>query len=247
MAGPPNPFAGLAQTQAQRNGQTAGRGGRGGPVFGQPSPFQAKNPSANSNPSSGSAPRGRGREGASSNPRSARGRGAGMANSSRHKNESTANSSSPFAQLKPNNNNINNNKPARSSPSPSPFGQAPHASKRQSPFSSTGSGAGAGAGPFGSTGFGASSSVVDSSRDPRKKPAPVTNGAMGSSVPVEDPSSLSSYTERYEQVSILEGKLEHWKSLTICSSKSTEQKRGNWLSRKDSWQTQTSRLLCIRP
>ena len=204
MAGPPNPFAGLAQTQAQRNGQTAGRGGRGGPVFGQPSPFQAKNPHANSAPSSGSAPRdstrpaprGRGRGGVSSNMRSARGRGAGMANTSRHKNESTTNSGSPFAQLKP------NNKPGRasSSPSPSPFGQAPQASQRKSPFSSTG----ANAGPFGSAGFGGSSSVVDSSRDPRKKTAPVTNGATGSAVPVEDSSVLNSYTERYEQVSLSE-------------------------------------------
>lgn len=191
MAGPPNPFAGLAQTQAQRNGQTAGRGGRGGPAFGQPSPFQAKNPNANSVPPSRPAPRGRGRGGASLNARSARGRGAGMVNTSRNKNESTTNSGSPFAHLKPD----NKSGPSSSSPSPSPFGQAP---QRQSPFPSTG----AGVGPFGSAGFGGSSSVVDSSRDPRKKTAPITNGAMGSAVPVEDVSVLSSYTERYEKVSI---------------------------------------------
>lgn len=199
MAGPPNPFAGLAQTQAQRNGQTAGRGGRGGPVFGQPSPFQAKNPNANSVPPSGlasrdstrSAPRGRGRGGASSNVRSARGRGAGMVNTSRNKNESATNPGSPFAHLKPD----NKSGPSSSSPSPSPFGQAP---QRQSPFPSTG----AGVGPFSSAGFGGSSSVVDSSRDPRKKTAPIANGATGSAVPVEDVSVLSSYTERYEKVSI---------------------------------------------
>ena len=200
MAGPPNPFAGLAQTQAQRNGTTTGHGGggaRGGPSFGRQSPFQAKNLNSNFGAPSGPAPRdttrpprGRGRGGVSSGMRSARGRGAGMVNAPRHKHESATNSGLPFAQLKP-----SNKSSSSPSPSPSPFG-GQTSQQQQPPF-----GSGGGFGSFDSTGFGGSGSLVDASRDPRKRTALAANGDTGTSVPTEDASILNSYSERYEQVS----------------------------------------------
>lgn len=194
MAGPPNPFAGLTQTQAQRNGTAAGRGGsgggRGGPSFRRQSPFQTKNLNSNPGASSGPAPRdntrpprGRGR-GVSSGMRPARGRSAGMVSAPQHRHDSATNSESPFAQLKP-----SNKSGPSPSPSPSPFG-GQMSQQRQSPFAS-----GSGAGSFGSAGSG---SMVDASRDPRKKAA---KGATGIAVSIEDASILTSYNERYEQVS----------------------------------------------
>ena len=184
MAGPPNPFAGLAQSQSQRNGATAGRGGRGG-SFGRPS----------SNPSGPSRPRGRGRGGAASGMRSARGRGAGTVNNA----SSSRKTESPFAQLKQ-----NKSTPSPSpSPAPAPSPFAGETSQQKSPFSSIFSnGAAGGNGPFGAPSFGGSATAVDSSRDPRRPATtttPVMNGATGA-VPVEDASILNSYNERYEQV-----------------------------------------------
>ena len=104
-----------------------------------------------------------------------------MVNAPRHKHESATNSGSPFAQLKP-----SNKSSSSPSPSPSPFG-GQTSQQQQS--------------PFGSTGFGGSGSLVDASRDPRKKTALATNGDTGTAVPTEDASILNSYNERYEQVS----------------------------------------------
>ena len=181
MAGPPNPFAGLAQSQSQRNGATAGRGGRGG-SFGRPS----------SNPSGPSRPRGRGRGGAAAGMRSARGRGAGTVNNA----SISRKPESPFSQLKQNKSTPS---PSPSpAPAPSPFGG--QMSQQKSPFASNG--AAGGNGPFGAPSFGGSATAVDSSRDPRRPATtttPVMNGATGA-VPVEDASILNSYNERYEQV-----------------------------------------------
>ena len=189
MAGPPNPFAGLAQSQSQRNGAAAGRGGRGG-SFGRPS----------SNPSGPSRPRGRGRGGAAAGMRSARGRGAGTVNNA----SSSRKTESPFAQLKQ-----NKSTPSPSpSPAPAPSPFAGETSQQKSPFSSIFSnGAAGGNGPFGAPSFGGSATAVDSSRDPRRPATtttttPVMNGATGSAVPVEDASILNSYNERYEQVRV---------------------------------------------
>lgn len=189
MAGPPNPFAGLAQSQSQRNGAATGRGGRGG-SFGRPS----------HNPGAPSRPRGRGRGGAASGMRSARGRGAGTVNNA----SSSRKSESPFAQLKQNKSTPSPSPaPAPApAPAPSPFGG--QTSQHKSPFSSISSnGAAGGNGPFGAPSFGGSATAVDSSRDPRRPATattPVMNGATGSAVPVEDASILNSYNECYEQV-----------------------------------------------
>ncbi|BCR85900.1 putative leucine permease transcriptional regulator (SAC3) [Aspergillus chevalieri] len=180
MAGPPNPFAGLAQAQNQRNG-TTNRGGRGG--RGRLSPFQPKNPNAPPSttataPSSGDTkPRGRGRGRATSTRGSTRGRGGptGHVNVSRNKPESNGASELPFTQPKSN-----------KWIAPSPFGV--QASQTKSPFTSNGS--------FGAPGFGGFGSQQAATT---KKPA--VNGAKRA-VPVEDASVLNSYTERYEQLKL---------------------------------------------
>lgn len=180
MAGPPNPFAGLAQAQNQRNG-TTNRGGRGG--RGRLSPFQPKNPNAPppttaTAPSSGDTkPRGRGRGRATSTRGPTRGRGGptGHVNVSRNKPESNGASELPFTQPKSN-----------KWIAPSPFGV--QASQTKSPFTSNGS--------FGAPGFGGFGSQQAATT---KKPA--VNGAKRA-VPVEDASVLNSYTERYEQVGV---------------------------------------------
>ncbi|OJJ80249.1 putative leucine permease transcriptional regulator (SAC3) [Aspergillus glaucus CBS 516.65] len=185
MAGPPNPFAGLAQAQNQRNG-TSNRGGRGG--RGRPSPFQPKNPNAPpfttpTAPSAGdNKPRGRGRGRATSTRGFTRGRGGptGHVNASRNKPESNGASESPFAQPK------SDKWIAPPAPALSPFGV--QTSQTKSPFSSNGSFGGPGFG-----GFGSQQAVTT------KKP--VVNGATGA-VPVEDASVLSGYTERYEQLKL---------------------------------------------
>ncbi|RAL02125.1 putative leucine permease transcriptional regulator (SAC3) [Aspergillus ibericus CBS 121593] len=177
MAGPPNPFAGLGQ----RNGPAGSAGrGRGGSAN---RPFQANN----TNPPRDTKPRGRGR-GASSATRAGRGqgRGAGLANNSwRNKSASQPGSAgstpSPFAPLK------------QTAPASSPF--AAQASQQSSPFAGFGK---ASPSPFGApsldgpaansfTGFPSQQSSI---------------GAIGSNVPVEDVSLLSSYTERYEQLKL---------------------------------------------
>lgn len=187
MAGPPNPFAGLAQAQSQRNGTTA-RGGRGGRS--RPSPFQPRNPNAPPSTAPATAasgdikPRGRGRGRAPSTRGFARGRGAGTAyaNASRNKPESNIASESPFAQLK-------QNKPTPSpSPAPSPFGG--QASQIESPFALNGTG---GHASFGTSGFGELGVTATK---------PVMNGGATGAVPIEDASILNSYNERYEQVGV---------------------------------------------
>lgn len=187
MAGPPNPFAGLAQAQNQRSGTTnrEERGGRG-----RPSPFQPKTPNASLSttptaPSSGDTkPRGRGRGRATSTRGFTRGRGGptGHVNASRNKPESNGTSELPFTRAK-------SNKwiaPPAPAPAPSPFGV--QTSQTKSPFALNGS---SGAPRFG----GVKSQQVATTKKP------VVNGTTGA-VPVEDASILNSFTERYEQVSI---------------------------------------------
>jgi hypothetical protein len=173
MAGPANPFAGLAQKDGTKAPAGRGRGGS----FSRATPYQSKSSNA----------RGRGR-GASSAMRYLRGhgRGAGPATNTWRKPDSNAApagaAASPFSQLK------------QSQPS-SPFGgQAP---QQKPAFSGMANGS---SGAFGiPSGF--AGSMVDSSRDPRLQfSSNGTKGVDGSAVPVEDMAVLNSYNDRYERV-----------------------------------------------
>ncbi|KAF4215506.1 hypothetical protein CNMCM8980_007047 [Aspergillus fumigatiaffinis] len=175
MAGPANPFAGLAQKDGTKAPAGRGRGGS----FSRATPYQSKSSNA----------RGRGR-GASSAMRSLRGhgRGAGPATNTWRKPDSNAApagaAASPFSQLK------------QSQPS-SPFGgQAP---QQKPAFSGMANGS---SGAFGiPSGF--AGSMVDSSRDPRLQfSSNGTKGVDGSAVPVEDMAVLNSYNDRYERLKL---------------------------------------------
>ncbi|OJI88981.1 hypothetical protein ASPTUDRAFT_35080 [Aspergillus tubingensis CBS 134.48] len=180
MAGPVNPFAGLGQ----KNGPAGSAGrGRGGPSG---RPYQTKA----ANTSHETKFRGRGR-GASSATRSGRGQGRGAASASntwRNKSDSPSGSvgpiTSPFAQLK------------QTAPASSPFG----GQTLQQKASPTGFGKASpvpfAAPNFDGNGFGFGTGF---SQGPSHQPSPSNNG---SSVPVEELSHMSSYTERYEQLKL---------------------------------------------
>ncbi|PYI00794.1 nuclear pore complex protein An-Sac3 [Aspergillus sclerotiicarbonarius CBS 121057] len=180
MAGPPNPFAGLGQKDGPAGSAGRGRGGSAN------RPFQPKT----TNPPRDTKPRGRGR-GASSATRSGRGqgRGANLAsntwrNKSASQSASVGSTVSPFAPVK------------QMAPTSSPF--AGQVSQQNSPFAGFGK---ASPSPFAApslNGLGANS-FTGFHGEPSQKS---TIGATGSSIPVEDISLLSSYTERYEQLKL---------------------------------------------
>lgn len=180
MAGPVNPFAGLGQKDGPAGSAGRGRGGSSN------RPFQPRN----TNPPRDTRPRGRGR-GASSTTRAGRGQGRGASSASntwRNKSASqpgpAGSTTSPFAQTK------------QMAPTPSPF--ASQVSQQSSPFAGFGK---ASPSPFGApslNGPGGAPSSTGFHRESSPKPSA---GATGSNIPVEDVSLLSSYTERYEQVS----------------------------------------------
>lgn len=179
MAGPVNPFAGLGQKDGPAGPAGRGRGGPSG------RPYQSKT----ANQPRASKIRGRGR-GASSATRSGRGQGRGASTASntwRNRSDSPSGSvqptTSPFAHIQ------------QTAPVSSPFG----GQSLQQKTSSTGFGK-ASPVPFAvpnldgsGVGFGTGFSQGSS-----QQPSTSNNGV---SVPVEELSHISSYTERYEQVS----------------------------------------------
>ncbi|KAL2868221.1 putative leucine permease transcriptional regulator (SAC3) [Aspergillus lucknowensis] len=188
MTSPANPFAVLHRTDGVAASTGRGRGG----TSTRSTPFQAKGGSMNAshNPSL----RGRGRGRGTSSARAGRGnaRGAGAPGNTWRNNrpEGQANVSgsnySPFSQLK------------QTSPSASPTtGTVP----QQNPsFSGFGRGSPQ---PFGGTPPSRGGTPVNSRRAPRKQPSvKPTDGAAKSSVPVEDTSTVGSYSDRYEQLKL---------------------------------------------
>ncbi|KAF9894057.1 hypothetical protein FE257_009030 [Aspergillus nanangensis] len=186
MAGPANPFAVI---QNQRDGMTgpAGRG-RGGEST-RPTPNQANVSSTPRDPNYRGRARGTGR---GSRGRG-RGRGSGPVNNTWRKPESNpAASSSPSHALK-------QNRPPTSS-----FGQP---SQPMQVMSSPGV---ALASPFASRSHFDGTSI-DSSRDPRKLPVSRASSGTsthgnGSSVPVENASTMGSYNDRYERLKVQRAK-----------------------------------------
>ncbi|GCB24258.1 SAC3 family protein 1 [Aspergillus awamori] len=180
MAGPVNPFAGLGQKDGPAGPAGRGRGGPSG------RPYQSKT----ANQPRASKIRGRGR-GASSATRSGRGQGRGASTASntwRNKSDSPSGSvqptTSPFAHIQ------------QTAPVSSPFG----GQSLQQKTSSTGFGK-ASPVPFAvpnldgsGVGFGTGFSQGSS-----QQPSTSNNGV---SVPVEELSHISSYTERYEQLKL---------------------------------------------
>ncbi|CEL04773.1 Putative Nuclear protein export factor [Aspergillus calidoustus] len=189
MASPANPFAVLHQTDGAASSRGRGRGG----AFNRPTTFQPRGGSTNVpfNPSL----RGRGRgRGASTATRAGRGnaRGAGAAGNTwrgGQKPEGQTRAASPFAQLK-------QTSPATTSPAPA----TGPLSQQKPAFTGFGRGSPR---PFGAASSTRRGTTVNSARDPRTKThSNPTNGGPRNGVPVEDVSTVESYSDRYEQLKL---------------------------------------------
>ncbi|KAJ0426977.1 SAC3/GANP/Nin1/mts3/eIF-3 p25 family-domain-containing protein [Aspergillus carlsbadensis] len=189
MASPANPFAVLHQTDGAASSTGRGRGG----AFNQPTTFQPRGGSTNVQFNSNLRGRGRGR-GASTATRAGRGnaRGAGAAGNTwrgGHKVDGQARAASPFAQLK---------QTSAVTTLPAPTTGPP--SQQKPAFTGFGRGSSR---PFGAASSTRGSTTVNSARDPRIKPhSKPTNGGPRNGVPVEDVSTVGSYSDRYEQLKL---------------------------------------------
>ncbi|PTU19801.1 hypothetical protein P175DRAFT_0438991 [Aspergillus ochraceoroseus IBT 24754] len=186
MTSQASPFSALHQKDGVAGSTGRGRGGE----FARSAPSQARN----TNPAAPRDPklRGRGR-GAPSAIRSTRGnaRGASTAantwrgNKAEAQATATGSAGSPFAQIRQN--------------QPSPSAALGQGAQQKPSFAGFGK---ASPQPFGaSPAFGGT--VVDASRDPRKRPlSKPMNGPSGLGVPVEETLAMNNYNERYEQLKL---------------------------------------------